>query len=179
MLTPLEKNAIEAAAAAYPHRDAARVEALKIVQRQRGWISDEALCDIAALLGATPAEMEDVATFYTYIFRHPVGAHMILVCDSVTCWAMGYHRVLEHLRARLGIGLGETSADGRFTILPAACLGACDHAPVMLVDGQLYGDLDEVGIDSILQSLGLEIPDGKQAKATLDTERLADGPPPD
>ena len=98
----------------------------------------------------TPAELDAVATFYNFIFRKPVGKHIILVCDSVSCWVMGSERVLEHLQNRLGIVLGQTSADGVFTLLPTACLGACDRAPAMMIDDQLYGDLDPAKIDQIL-----------------------------
>ena len=98
----------------------------------------------------TPDELDSVATFYNLIFRRPVGRHVILVCDSVTCWVMGYDAVREHLTAQLGIELGETTADGCFTLLPIACLGACDQAPVMMIDGKLYGSLTPQKIDEIL-----------------------------
>jgi NADH-quinone oxidoreductase subunit E len=98
----------------------------------------------------TPAELDAVATFYNLIFRKPVGKHVILVCDSVSCWIMGYERILQHLRDRLGIVLGETTADGVFTLLPIVCLGACDQAPAMMIDDELYGDLDAAKIDEIL-----------------------------
>ena len=73
---------------------------------------------------------------------------MILVCDSVSCWVMGYEQVCEYLRDRLGIDLGETTADGRFTLLPVVCLGACDHAPAMMIDDELHGDLTPEKIDA-------------------------------
>jgi NADH-quinone oxidoreductase subunit E len=81
-----------------------------------------------------------------------VGRHIILVCDSVSCWIMGYESMVRHLQERLGIGLGETTADGVFTLLPIACLGACDQAPAMMIDDELYGNLDEKKIDEILAS---------------------------
>ena len=126
------------------------IEALKIVQQHRGWVSDEGIADVAEALQMTPAELEGVATFYNMIFRKPVGKHVILLCDSVSCWIMGYERLREHLRARLGIGLGETTADGRFTLLPNVCLGACDHAPAMMIDNAHYQDLDPARLDEIL-----------------------------
>jgi NADH-quinone oxidoreductase subunit E len=149
MLTDQERTEILAELQHFAHKPAACVEALRIVQRHRGWVSDE-IKDIAELLGMTPDELDGVATFYSLIFRNPVGRHVILICDSVSCWVMRYEMLLEHLQSRLGIGIGETSADGRFTLLPVACLGVCDQAPAMMIDDNLYGDLTPEMIDEIL-----------------------------
>ncbi|HTF98965.1 MAG TPA: NADH-quinone oxidoreductase subunit NuoE [Nitrospirota bacterium] len=127
------------------------VEALSVVQRRRGWVSDEALKDIAAHIGLTPDELDAVATFYSFIFRKPVGRHVILVCDSISCWVMGYHPLLDVIKARLDIGFGETTADSRFTLLPISCLGACDRAPAMMVDDDLYGPVTPEMMDSIFE----------------------------
>jgi NADH-quinone oxidoreductase subunit E len=151
MLSEDEKKEIEAELQHYDQEQAACVEAMKIVQRHRGWVSDESICDIAELLDMTPDELDSVATFYSLIFRQPVGRHVILICDSVTCWIMGYEDLLTHLTERLGIGLGETSEDGRFTLLPVSCLGICDHAPAMMIGDALYYDLDRQKIDRILE----------------------------
>ncbi len=150
MLTDAECREIEAETLRYAQRRAAGPEALKIVQRRLGWISDETLHEVASLLDMTPAQLDSVATFYNLIFRKPVGKHVILVCDSVSCWVMGYETVRDYLMKRLGVKLGETTADGRFTLLPTACLGACDLAPVMMIDDQLYGNLTSERIDEIL-----------------------------
>jgi len=150
MLTDEEKREIDEEAGRYLERGAAGPEALKIVQRRTGWISDETLAAIAGHLGMTSAELDGVATFYNLIYRQPVGRHVILICDSVSCWVMGYETMREHLSRRLGIQLGETTADGRFTLIPMACLGACDHAPAMMIDNELHGDLTPDKIDAIL-----------------------------
>lgn len=150
MLSDEERREIEAEVAIYAQKRAACIEALKVVQQHRGWVSDEALDDVAELLEMTPDELDGVATFYNLIFRKPVGRHVILICDSVSCWIMGYDNLLGHLRSRLGIDLGETTADGRFTLLPSVCLGACDRAPVMMVDDDLHLDLTPERIDQIL-----------------------------
>ena len=142
MLTAEEINEIEAEAAHYPKREAVCIDALKIVQRHRGWVSDESLRDIAEHLGMSPTDLDSVATFYNLIFRRPVGRHVIMVCDSVSCWIMGYDRMRKHLQERLGIELGETTPDNRFTLLPIVCLGCCDHAPAMMVDSDLHSDLE-------------------------------------
>ncbi len=150
MLTEDEKRAIEAVAAGHEQKRAACVDALGIVQKRRGWVSDEAIRDLAPMLDMTPDELDGVATFYAFIFRKPVGRHVIFICDSVSCWIMGYDGVYDRLKKRLGIGLGETTADGRFTLLPICCIGACDHAPALMIDQDLHSDVDPEGIDGIL-----------------------------
>jgi NADH-quinone oxidoreductase subunit E len=151
MLTAEEINEIEAEAAHYPKRDAVCIDALKIVQRHRGWVSDESVRDIAGHLGMSPTDLDSVATFYNLIFRKPVGRHVIMLCDSVSCWIMGCDRIHKNLRERLGIELGETTPDNRFTLLPIVCLGCCDHAPAMMVDSDLHSDLDPQKIDTELE----------------------------
>jgi NADH-quinone oxidoreductase subunit E len=151
MLNAEEIQEIEAEAGHYPTREAVSIDALRIVQRHRGWVSDESLRDIAGHLGMSPTDLDSVATFYNLIFRRPVGRHVIMVCDSVSCWIMGCDRVRKHLHDHLGIGLGETTPDHRFTLLPIVCLGCCDHAPAMTVDRDLHGDLDPQKIDAALE----------------------------
>lgn len=151
MLIEEERQEIEKEFPHYPQKQAACIEALKVVQRHRGWVSGEAIKEIAELLEMTPDEVDNVATFYNLIFRKPVGKHVILICDSVSCWITGYERLREHLTARLGINLGETTADGRFTLLPIVCLGTCDHAPALMIDDDLHRDLDPERIDEILE----------------------------
>jgi NADH-quinone oxidoreductase subunit E len=151
MLTAEEIKEIEAEAARYPKREAVCIDALKIVQRHRRWISDESVRDIAEHLGMSPTDVDSVATFYNLIFRKPVGRHVIMVCDSVSCWITGYDRIRQHLQERLGVELGETTSDNRFTLLPIVCLGCCDHAPAMMVDTDLCSDLDAQKIDRELE----------------------------
>ncbi len=153
MLKPEELAEIDAAAAQYEQPSAATIEALKAVQKHRGWVSDEAVKAIAARLATSPAAVDAVATFYNLIFRRPVGRHVIFVCDSVSCWIMGYGRLRSLLERRLGIRYGETTSDGRFTLLPICCLGTCDRAPAMLIDEDLHRDLerlDETALEAIL-----------------------------
>jgi NADH-quinone oxidoreductase subunit E len=146
-----ELRDIRAEMGRYPTARAAAPEALRIVQRSRGWVSTEAVRDIAQLLGLGAEEVEGVATFYNLIFRRPVGRHVILVCDSVSCWIMGYEGLKKRLEELLGIGLGQTTPDGRFTLLPIACLGACHRAPAMMVDGDLHENLSPEALDRILE----------------------------
>ena len=151
MLSPEERREIEAEFAHYPDKRALTIDAMKIVQKHRGWVSDDALKDISEILEVPVSELDSVATFYNLIYRKPVGRHVILVCDSISCWVMGYDRLRDQLTSRLGIKMGETTSDGRFTLLPIVCLGTCDHAPAMMVDEDLHRDLDTEKIDSILE----------------------------
>ena len=130
------------------------LDAMKAVQRHRGYVSDESLVDLSKVLGMDVAELDSVATFYNLIFRKPVGEHVVLLCDSVSCWIMGYDTVLGHLERRLGITLGQTTEDNRYTLLTIPCLGACDRAPAMMVGETLYGPLDADKIDEILEAHG-------------------------
>jgi NADH-quinone oxidoreductase subunit E len=150
MLSHEERREIDAELARYPTRQAASVDAMKILQRHRGWVSDESLKDLAALLDMTADELDGVATFYNMIFRRPVGRHVILVCNSVTCWMLGADRLHAQTAIASGARSGETSADGRFTLLPIVCLGACDHAPALMIDGDLHGNVDPERIDQLL-----------------------------
>ena len=150
MLSTEERREIEAELTRYPTRQAASVDAMKIVQRHRGWVSDESLKDLAALLDMTADELDGVATFYNMIFRRPVGRHVILVCNSVTCWMLGADRLHAQTAIASGARSGETSADGRFTLLPIVCLGACDHAPALMIDDDLHGDVDAEHVDQML-----------------------------
>jgi NADH-quinone oxidoreductase subunit E len=141
-LTDQERKEVEATFEHAERKHTACVDTLMAVQKRRGWVSDEAIRDLAVVLGMTPEELDSVATFYSFIFRRPVGRHVIFICDSVSCWVMGYDGVFDRIKKRLGIGLGETTPDGRFTLLPICCLGDCDHAPALMIDEDLYGDMD-------------------------------------
>jgi NADH-quinone oxidoreductase subunit E len=152
MLSAEERREIEAELPHYPDKQAACIDAMKIVQRYRGWLSDESIREIAEFLGMSPDDLDSVATFYNLIYRKPVGRHVILLCNSVSCWIMGYDRLRERLCRRLGIQLGETTADGRFTLLPIVCLGTCDHAPALLLDNDLHRDLSPDSVEQILES---------------------------
>ncbi len=149
----LRENEIDAINTELSHavtKASASVDALNIIQRSRGWVPDEAVKDLSALLEMTPDELDAVATFYSFIFRRPVGRHVILVCDSISCWVMGYNPLLDVLKEKLNIAFGETTEDKRFTLLPISCLGACDRAPAMMVDDDLHGPVSAEMMDEIL-----------------------------
>ena len=150
MLTTEEKNEIEKVIGEVPVRKSACIEALKVVQHHRRWISDESLRDVADYMGMSAEELDSVATFYNLLFRKPVGRHIILICDSISCWVMGYDNIRNSLVERLGINYGETTPDERFTLLPNCCLGTCDTAPALMIDKDLYKNVTLDQLDGIL-----------------------------
>lgn len=150
MLSDEEKREIEAEFPNYADKRAVSIDALKIVQRHRGWVSDDAIQDLSTFLEVHPTELDAVATFYNLIFRKPVGRHVIMMCGSITCWVMGSDNIRENLCHRLGVDPGGTTSDGRFTLLPTVCIGICDHAPAMMIDEDTYTDLTEAKLEEIL-----------------------------
>ena len=147
----------------YPDKRAVGLEALKIVQRHQGWVSDESMRAVSEYLDISLSELEGVATFFNLIYRQPVGEKVILFCNSVSCWIMGCERIKERIGERLGIDFGETSADGRYTLIPVPCLGDCDKAPVMMVGDEMHRLLDESSIDALADA-GKEQGDGEGAQ---------------
>ncbi len=152
-LSETEIAEIEHEASCLETREAAGIDALKIVQAHRGWISDESLAAIAQLLGISTAQLEGVATFYNLIYRQPVGHYVIHICDSIGCHLSGYDEVLASIKNHLAIDYGQTTEDGMFTLLSNVCLGACDKAPVMKIGQQDYPHLTAENVVIILDEL--------------------------
>ena len=150
-LTEIEIGEIEREIQHLPDRQSAAIDALKIVQMHRGWISDNSLAAIAQLLGMSVDELDGIATFYNLIYRQPVGENVILFCDSVSCWLMDGEKVCKKLSEKLDIEFGQTSADNKYTLLPVTCLGDCDHAPAMMVGDELHHDLTVDNLDEHLK----------------------------
>lgn len=136
----------------YPEARAASIEALKIAQRRLGWVPDAAIAEVAPLLGISTAELDGVATFYNLIYRQPVGRHVITICDSVACYLTGYEATRDALIQALGIQPGQTTADGRFTLLPICCLGACDHGPVLMIGEDTHLDVTPATVPAMLEA---------------------------
>ncbi|MES1931330.1 NADH dehydrogenase subunit E [Salinisphaera shabanensis T35B1] len=149
-LSKTEIEAIQHEMTLYEDPGAATIEALKIVQEHRGWVSDESLEAAAAVVGVTPTQMEAVATFYNLIFRQPVGRHVIMICDSISCYLTGYEEILAYLKKTLGVEFGQTTPDNRFTLLPICCLGNCDNGPAMRINTDYHGRLTPDKVDAIL-----------------------------
>jgi len=156
MIPPELREHLQAkvAATAFPREQAINV--MYAVQKHYGYLTDEGLLEAAELLRLTPLELEELATFYDFIYRRPVGKYVIHVCDGVVCWMFHENSVCEYLCKKLGVCAGEVSADGWFTVLPTACIGFCDHAPAMLINGKMYGPLSPELIDEILERLKAE-----------------------
>jgi NADH-quinone oxidoreductase subunit E len=152
VLSETERSAIEHEMHHYEDPRAASIEALKIVQKERGWVPDGAADAIGAILGIPASDVEGVATFYSQIFRQPVGRHIIRVCDSMTCFIGGHESVVAEMHKQLGIGLGETTTDSRFTLLPVCCLGNCDKAPAVMIDDDTFGDVQPDGVAKLLEA---------------------------
>jgi len=124
------------------------IDTFEIVQRRRGSVSDESVRDIAGHVGMSPTDVDSVATFHYLTFRKPVGRHVIMVCDSVSCWIMGYDRMRRHLQDRPGIELGKTPPRITLRCSRFVCLGRCDHVPAMMVHRDLHSDLEPQKIDT-------------------------------
>ena len=132
------------------------VDVMFAIQEHYGYLSDEGLREAAQLLDISPLEIEQLATFYTFIYREPVGKYVIHVCDSVVCWMDGYEAVRDYVCQKIGIRPGETTPDGLFTVLPVCCIGYCDRSPAMLINRKAYGNLTAEKIDDILDRLAAE-----------------------
>lgn len=132
----------------------AAVDVMKELQRHYGWLTDEAVVEAADILGISPLQVEELATFYEMIYRRPVGKKVIHACDSISCWAMGGESLMAHLAARLSVNPGGTTADGDFTLLPCCCLGNCGDAPALMIDDKLYGRVSPGVLDEILEQEG-------------------------
>lgn len=152
-LTTKEIAEIEHETTILEYREAAGIEALKIVQKQRGWISDQSLYAIADLLQMSVAQLEGVATFYNLIYRQPVGKYVMHVCNSISCYLTGYESIADTLKAELGIDFGQTSDDGLFTLITNACLGGCDKGPTLMVAEQHYQNLTPSSVKALINDL--------------------------
>ena len=150
-LTDEERRELDAVVGHYPDRRAAAGTALRAVQARRRWLSDDALTDLGAYLGMSVEELDGLATFGNMLFRRPVGRHVVLVCDSFACWSLGYAELRAAIEEQLGVGMGETTPDDRFTLLPIVCLGACDRGPALMVDADLHGPLTPADVAGVLE----------------------------
>ena len=138
---------------AHPVRRAAVVSAMQALQAERGYLDDASVAEGARLTGLSTTEVEELATFYSLIYRRPVGQHVLLICDSLCCAMNGGEQLLTTAEQMSGAPLGEISPDGAVSILPSICLGLCDRAPAALVDGEALGPLDESALAALLRRL--------------------------
>ena len=153
-MLPIElRESLEKHIATVEHPRELVVDVMFAVQDQLGYLNDEAVAEVANLLGMTPLEVEELATFYTFVYREPVGKYVIHVCDSVICWMEGYESLRDHLCNKLRIQMGETTSDGLFTLLPVCCVGYCDRSPAILINREVYGSLTLEKVDEIIEKL--------------------------
>lgn len=156
-LSPAELAGIEHEVSILETREAAGIEALKVVQQHRGWVSDESLNAIALCLGISTAQLDGVATFYNLIYRQKVGHYVIHLCDSISCHLNGYDDILNTIKVHLNISYGQTTEDGEFTLLSNVCLGSCDKSPAMMINGQHYQSLTSTRVVAILNGLSQNV----------------------
>jgi len=156
MLPEELKNSLKAKVATVDHPREMVVDVMFAIQEHYGHLTDEGVEETARLVGMSPLEVEQLATFYTFIYREPVGKYVIHVCDSVVCWMNGFESIKAYLSEKLGIQDGETSSDGLFTLLPVCCVGYCDRSPAILINKKVYGNLTTQKIDEIVEKLKAE-----------------------
>jgi len=140
----------------FEHPEELVVDVMFAIQKHYGYLTDEGVQETAELLNMSALEIEQLATFYTFIYREAVGKYVIHVCDSVVCWMNGYESIWEYLCRKLGIQPGKTTSDGLFTLLKVCCIGYCDRSPAMLINRKAYGNLTPEKIDAILEKLKAE-----------------------
>jgi len=152
-------NSLKAKVATVDHPREMVVDVMFAIQEHYGHLTDEGVVETAQFVSMSPLEVEQLATFYTFIYREPVGKYVIHVCDSVVCWMNGFETIKDYLSKKLGIADGETTPDGLFTLLPVCCVGYCDRSPAILINKKVYGPLTEEKLDEILEKLKTEVKD--------------------
>lgn len=153
MLSEETVQEIRTALTRYPRPRSAVLDALRAVQRERGYCEPEALKEAAEIMGLDANALQMLVTFYDLFYDHPVGEHILMPCKNIACYLRGSDQLIEHISQKLGIKPGETTPDGKFTLQPMECLAACGIAPMMIADEKYYGDLTEEKIDEILAAL--------------------------
>lgn len=150
MLSEKTQKTIRELQKVYPEARSALIPALHIAQAEVGYLPLETQAEVAALFGLTVNEVNSVVTFYDMFYEEPVGKHLIHFCKNASCMLRGSDGLLKQLCSKLHVKPGETTADGQFTVIPSECLGACDRAPMMIVDDKVVGPVKEEDLDSIL-----------------------------
>lgn len=153
-LTDKSKKVLEDIISRYPQKEAALLPLLHAAQKEFGHISAQEEELVATLLGISPVQVREVVTFYTMFNSKPVGKYHIQVCDNLSCTLLGAESLVEYLCGKLGIQVGETTSDKKFTLTTVQCLGACEQAPCMMVNFDYHHRLDKKKIDEILDNLG-------------------------
>ena len=155
MLSEHAQSQIDQEIAKYPaeQKQAAVMAALRIVQQEKGWLSEETLRQVAIKLEIPVIRVAEVATFYSMYDLQPVGEHKISLCTNISCMLRGSEHIVKHIQDKLNIKLGETTQDGKFTLKEVECLAACGGAPMMQIDDEYFEDLTPARVDEILDGL--------------------------
>ena len=140
----------------YPDPKSALLMALHAAQREHSWLSPEVMRDVAEVMDLPPTEVASVVSFYTMFNRKPVGENLIQVCTNISCSLLGAEHIVEYIKNKLGIDVGETTPDNKFTLVTVECLGSCGTAPMMQINDTYYENLTEEKIDRILEKLAKE-----------------------
>ncbi len=156
MLSENAKTEIKQIRGKYPDPRSALLPAMYVAQREHGWLSPEVMRDVAEVMDLPPTEVASVASFYTMFNRQPVGENLIQVCTNISCSLLGAEHIVEYLKSKLGIDVGQTTPDNKFTLVTVECLGSCGTAPMMQINDTYYEDLTEEKIDRILAELAKE-----------------------
>lgn len=153
MLSPNARKRIESLKSEYETNQSALIPALHVAQADQGWLSEETQGEVATILDVTPQSVREVVTFYTMFHQRPVGRYLLQVCRNLSCCLKGGHRLQKQIEERLGIQEGETTQDGRFTLVSVECLGSCGTAPVLMVNDRYHEDVTPAEIDRLLTEL--------------------------
>jgi NADH-quinone oxidoreductase subunit E len=153
MLSQAANQQIQALISKYPHKRSALIPSLQLVQKEVGYLSNDTICEIARIFDLTPNEVYEVATFYTMLYIKPMGKYVIQVCTNISCMLCNAEEIVSHLIQKLGIPLGGTTLDGKYTLLEVECLGSCGTSPVMQINETYYEELTPEKVDQILDSL--------------------------
>lgn len=137
----------------YPNKQAALLPILHIVQEEKGYVPEDSEADIAEIVEVPVVKVREVLSFYTLYNRLPVGKYHIQMCRTISCTLCGHRDLLKHVKEKLGIDIGQTTPDGKYTLNVVECLAACETAPMMQINEKYYGDLSTQRIDAILASL--------------------------
>jgi len=153
MLSETAYQQIQTLMGKYPRKRSALIPALMLAQKEAGYLSTEILREIASLFGLTPNEINEVASFYSMLHKKPVGKYVLQVCTNISCLLCNAEGIMEHLTRRLGIRPGQTSEDGKYTLVEVECLGSCGTSPVVQINDDYHEDLTPENLDRILDSL--------------------------
>ncbi len=153
MLSEDTRQNIKALIERYPHRRSALIPSLQLAQEEAGYLSSDVIREVAKIFDLTPNEVYEVASFYTMLYKKPVGRYVIQVCTNISCLLCGSEGIMSHLEKKLGIKPGETTPDNKFTLMEVECLASCGTAPVVQINEDYHEDLTPEKLDRILDSL--------------------------